>query len=361
MYLSPDERTEKFIEKLPELVQILNLADSASGIADIAVESTVVAGKWEFPLLSFTFGTKAADAPVLVVVGGVHGLERIGSNLAASFIKNMIESFAWDDAFRFVLERCRICVYPLVNPAGMFFKRRSNMNGVDLMRNAPLDAVEKPVRLVGGHRISPNLPWFRGMEGAGLEHEAETLLSFVRGKVARAPFSTIIDLHSGFGVKDRIWFPYAYSSRPFRWVGVAHALKHRLDRCLPNHIYLMEPQSKTYITHGDLWDYLTLEHEQRSSVAPMLPLTLEMGSWTWVRKNPRQIFSSLGIFNPVLPHRIQRTLRRHVTLLEFLMRATASWERWSDIQSSSRGLHSESALRLWYPNFAETNTLPVEP
>lgn len=347
--ISPSRRDGILLKKLPEIVQLFGLADAASGVARVKVESVVVAGGWEFPLMSFSFGSQSDNAPVIIVVGGVHGLERIGTNLAAAFIKNLIEWHAWDHAVKFIFERARVCVYPLVNPAGMFFKRRSNMNGVDLMRNAPIDALEEPnVKLVGGHRISNKIPWYRGAEAGKWEHEAETLVKFVRSSTGAAPFTMVLDLHSGFGVKDRIWFPYACSRQPFRWLGEVHALKSRLDRCLPNHVYLMEPQSKTYVTHGDIWDYLTVERESRSESKPFLPLTLEMGSWIWVRKNPRQLFSSLGIFNPVLPHRIQRTLRRHVSLLEFLMRATVSWESWGDLKGSSDKLHREGALRLWF-------------
>jgi len=91
---------------------------------------------------------------------------------------------------------------------------------------------------------------------------------------------------------------------------------------------LVEAQSQKYITSGDLWDFLVLEDQAQRQDAVFLPLTLEMGSWLWVRKNPRQAFSSLGIFNPIVPHRLQRTLRRHLPLLDFLVRAATSHSKW---------------------------------
>ena len=54
----------------------------------------------------------------------------------------------------------------------------------------------------------------------------------------------------------------------------------------------------------------------RRRTAFFLPLTLEMGSWLWVKKNPRQLFSRHGIFNPLIEHRQQRVLRRHLALLD---------------------------------------------
>lgn len=34
-------------------------------------------------------------------------------------------------------------------------------------------------------------------------------------------------------------------------------------------------------------------------------------------KNPRQLFSRHGMFNPIKAHRIKRVLRRHADLLDF--------------------------------------------
>jgi len=217
------------------------------------------------------------------------------------------------------------------------------------MRNAPIEAEVRPnVPLVGGHRISPRLPWYRGVAGAPMEAEAEALCRFVRREIFPAPFALALDLHSGFGLVDRLWFPYAYSRRPFERLETVYALKTRLDRSLPNHFYLMEPQSQQYVTHGDLWDYLYLEHQRHFPARVFLPLTLEMGSWIWVKKNPRQIFSTLGMYNPVLPHRLQRTLRRHFALLDFFLRAAVSWQNWSSNERLEAAQCKSKALELWY-------------
>ncbi len=78
-----------------------------------------------------------------------------------------------------------------------------------------------------------------------------------------------------------------------------------------------------------------------------LPLTLEMGSWLWVRKNPRQVFTRLGLFNPVIAHREQRVLRRHLPLLDFVVRAAASHGRWLPA-GPDREAHRRQALARWY-------------
>ncbi len=92
-------------------------------------------------------------------------------------------------------------------------------------------------------------------------------------------------------------------------------------------------------------DYLYQQACARGTV--FLPLTLEMGSWLWVKKNPRQLFSRHGIFNPLIAHRQQRVLRRHQSLLDFLGRAAAGEALWRPQPQARASLHDE-ALARWY-------------
>jgi hypothetical protein len=78
-----------------------------------------------------------------------------------------------------------------------------------------------------------------------------------------------------------------------------------------------------------------------------LPLTLEMGSWLWVKKNPRQLFSREGIFNPLIAHRQQRVLRRHLPLLDFTLRAAAASARWLPGPDAQQR-HRSAAQARWY-------------
>ena len=78
-----------------------------------------------------------------------------------------------------------------------------------------------------------------------------------------------------------------------------------------------------------------------------LPLTLELGSWLWIKKNPRQLFSRNGIFNPLINHRQQRVLRRHLSLLDFLARAACSHARWTPAPDQ-RAQRRADALAAWY-------------
>lgn len=215
------------------------------------------------------------------------------------------------------------------------------------MRNAPVDA-EAPAFAVGGQRWSPRLPWYRGTPESGMEVESQALVSAVEKEIAQSSLAITVDIHSGFGFQDRLWFPYAKTQTPFPDLPLAYALKDLLDRTYPHHFYRVEPQAQSYTTHGDLWDYLYDERLKKTQGSPYLPLCLEMGSWLWVKKNPWQIFRAEGPFNPIKGHRQRRTLRRHNTLMEFLIRAVASPKAWALVSEAERSQLELKARELWY-------------
>jgi len=333
--------------RLPELAEIEALGANLPDFGQFVTEVTLEYRERYFPVYSFRFSNNCNKSlPAILFVGGIHGLERIGTRVAVAYLRTLISLLSWDKVTRGILEHCQIHFLPLTNPGGMFFLQRSNPSGVDLMRNAPVEAEGRTLFLAGGHRISRHLPWYRGKHGAEMEAEAQVLCDYVRNHIFPAPFSMAVDLHSGFGAVDRLWFPYAKTPRPFPHIAEAMALKYKLDETMPNHVYSFEPQSRQYLTHGDLWDYLY--DEALASNRIFLPLCLEMGSWLWVRKNPRQILSLLGVFNPVIPHRLRRILRRHLGLLDFLVRATASYESWALLSKDERNRLENEALSFWF-------------
>ncbi len=299
------------------------------------------------PIYGLTLGTEEPVAPVLVVTGGVHGLERIGTQVVLAWLHTLTELLEWDEVLAGVLERTRLVLVPLVNPWGFALHTRGNARGVDLMRNAPPAGDGRGSFLLGGHRLSPRLPWFMGERGAAMEPEAEALVRFVEREAFDARVAIALDCHSGFGLQDRVWFPWARTTKPFPNLPEAYALKHLLDATLPNHVYRFEPQSLSYTVRGDLWDHLFDTHAARAGRGLFLPLTLEMGSWLWVKKNPWQAFSLLGGFNPMKPHRLRRTLRRHLPLFDLLFRATASATSWMPAGAERERLGAE-AFELWY-------------
>jgi Zinc carboxypeptidase len=300
-----------------------------------------------YPLLALHFGPEDRTLPILILVGGVHGLERIGTQVVLAYATSFCRRLAWDPLAGAVLERARLALIPLVNPVGMARRTRANGRGVDLMRNAPDHPDGWATPLIGGQRLSPRLPWYRG-DGDAMEPEARAVVDFVEREAFGAGLALVLDVHSGFGLVDRLWFPYARTRRPLPHLAELYALRRLLDDTLPHHVYRMEPQAQTYTVKGDLWDHLYDRRAAHPVPGALLPLTLEMGSWIWLKKNPRQVLSLLGSFNPVVPHRLRRTLRRHLLLIDFLHRAAAAHRTWATPADGERAELSRAAFELWY-------------
>lgn len=332
---------------LPELTEIESLiAEGGSQLAARVLCQVQMKGA-SYPVHAITLGNPSPKVPAIGFFGGVHGLERIGAEVVIAYLRTLVKRLAWDRLLHQQLKSVRLVFMPLVNPGGLLLGTRANPRGVDLMRNAPVDAVEPVPFLIGGQRLSPGLPWFRGFEGAPMEQESAALCALVEEELLSRRFSLAIDCHSGFGAQDRLWFPLAHSAAPIAHLPELHALQSIFAQTNVHHQYVFEPQSLQYLTHGDLWDHLYLQAVRTNPRRTFLPLTLEMGSWLWIKKNPRQLFNRFGIFNPLIGHRQQRVMRRHLALLDFFTRATASHARWLPT-AAARDQHYAQAMARWY-------------
>ena len=150
-------------------------------------------GNESFPLWKISCGNMNADACALILVGGVHGLERIGSQLCVSLLEKYYELSLWDPVFQNQLSKLRIVFIPVVNPVGVQNFTRSNGNGIDLMRNSPIAAADKVPFLVGGHRYSNKLPWFQGFEGSPMETESQFLVNAIENEVKNSKSAVSLD------------------------------------------------------------------------------------------------------------------------------------------------------------------------
>lgn len=353
-----------------ELGRLYDFAEQLNGVCEVRREGEVHCLQQQLPVFSFCFGPYNPDAPALVLVGGVHGLEVIGMQVVYAFMETLGQLLRWDLTIKKQLESLQIYMYPCANPGGVLLGRRSNPNGVDLMRNAPIEAAGvSPLFIGAGHKLSNRLPWFRGNPQC-MEAEAELLVGFCRRELYHRPFSLVLDIHSGFGVRDRLWFPFAHTRTPFPLLSEVVALKELMDHTLPNHFYSLEPQCIHYLAHGDIWDYIYLDHsrDENSRKGALLPLCLELGAWRWMRKNPKQIFSPIGLFHPVMEHRKKRVLRHHYPLFDFLLRSVASWRFWFEMTKHDRDRRILRGLNDWYSHAkypqdhrAAASELPTQP
>jgi hypothetical protein len=330
----------------PELEQIEHIIAHAPSCLEVKKVCEVTTDAGSFPVHALMLGNPDRSVPGIGFFGGVHGLERIGTHVVLAFLASLVERVRWDDVLRQQLSGMRLVFMPLVNPGGMWHGTRSNPNGVDLMRNAPVQSTNRVAPLLGGQRISAHLPWYRGRRGSPMEVESRAVCELVENELLDRDFSLALDCHSGFGTRDRIWFPWAHTADPIPHLPEVHALKDLFDRSYANHDYLFEPQSRQYLAHGDVWDHLYSRSLERCGRI-FLPLTLELGSWTWVRKRPLQMLSRLGMFNPLAAHRHQRVLRRHLVWMDFLTRAACFCQRWLPV-ASERLAHRRAAVDRWY-------------
>ncbi len=350
---APDSHSTERVN-LPELSELQRIvADGGAHLQQrlmCEVSGSAAPGAPRLPVLAITLGNPSLEVPAVGFFGGVHGLERIGAEVVIAHLASLVMRLRWDSSLHRQLESLRLVFMPIVNPGGMARATRANPNGVDLMRNAPVQASEQVPFGVGGQRRSARLPWYRGAAGAPMEAENLAVCQVVEEELLTREFSMVVDCHSGFGTRDRVWFPHAHTARPIAHLAEVYAFNQILDQTHPQHRYVVEPQSRQYLAHGDLWDHLYLRSLTPCATRPQrtfLPLTLEMGSWLWVKKNPRQLFARGGLFNPLIEHRRQRVLRRHGAWLDFVMRAALSHRRWAP-QGAARAEAHERALARWY-------------
>lgn len=329
---------------LPELHDLERVIEA--GATHLQVSSTPAAGEPQLPVYAIGLGNPSPQVAAVGFFGGVHGLERIGAQVVIAWLHNLVLRLRWDVTLHRQLEAVRLVFMPLVNPVGMLRASRANGAGVDLMRNAPVEAADRVPPLLGGHRLGARLPWYRGRAGAPMEPESAALCALVQRELHGRPFSVALDCHSGFGLRDRLWFPFAHTHRPIAHLPELQALVDVFEQSHPHHPYVVEPQSRQYLAHGDLWDHLVLQALAQGP-APFLPLTLEMGSWLWVKKNPRQLFSRAGLFNPQIVHRRERVLRRHLPLFDLLVRAAVAADHWLPREPAAREQHRRAALQRW--------------
>lgn len=342
---SPEERLQ-LKRKIPELLWTERLIRKHNKVMEARLETGILHENLILPIYSLTLGNQHDQGvPSLLITGAVHGVERIGTKIILAWLTSLLERLDWDEDLRLQLEKVQIVIIPIVNPVGVYSNSRCNGNGVDLNRNAPIDAEGEVPMLGGGHRISRFLPWYRGRKSGGWEEETKTLEKIVQRQIFTRSAALVLDVHSGFGMRDRLWIPYAFRKKLIGNIHQYVALKKLWERCFPSHDYIFEPQALHYVSHGDLWDYFSLQSSSFDCQC-FLPLTLELGSWNWVKKRPQQIFNFAGLFNPQKPQRLSRVLRRHIVLLDFLLSAATNHKNWLPTEQQAKAL-KQAAKSMW--------------
>ena len=148
------------LTELPELAALQRIVElGAAHLQCRTVCEVEMAGGGAYPVQVVTLGNPDPAVPAVGFFGGVHGLERIGAEVVLAHLHSLVMRMQWDSTLHRQLESLRLVFMPLVNPGGMAMGTRANPRGVDLMRNAPVQALEQVPFLVGGQRWSARLPW----------------------------------------------------------------------------------------------------------------------------------------------------------------------------------------------------------
>ena len=59
-----------------------------------------------------------AGLPTLIITAGVHGLERIGTQVLLSYIEMLLSRVSWDVVIQKQLSEMNLVFLPIVNPGG---------------------------------------------------------------------------------------------------------------------------------------------------------------------------------------------------------------------------------------------------
>lgn len=329
-----------------EIEHIENLAHRFSDKIKLRNLAQIEHQAQSMPLYAVEIGCTSANAPCLILTGAIHGVERIGSQIILVYLKSLLKRASWDKRLADTLDNLKILAVPVVNPWGVALKRRSNHNGVDLMRNSPIESQNPPYHLHAGQSFSDKLPWYRG-NPLQMEKELQAIDAYINGHIQSSRTCILLDLHSGFGTRDRLWFPFAQNHNPPQHLAYYYMLYHVFRKSYPHYeLYQFEPQWHQYTTHGDFWDWQVMKNQDNGKHC-FLPLTLELGSWLWVKKNPLQLLQFNQLFHPIKPHRVKRVQRRHSTLLDYFIQVLDS-DLVVQLSPSEKQKYQRQALKLWF-------------
>ena len=325
-----------------KIFQLIKFNPKMVGISQLGF-CAPVDGHLQFPIYHLKIGTarNLEQHPVLLIAG-IHGLEIIGIQLLLDFLAYILNPSSDGYISNWRRFGIGLHVIPILNPGGVILKTRANPSGVDLMRNAPVQA-DKAIKFFGGHTISKRLPYYRGTKP---EQESQLLYDFVSQQMFSVTDAIIpiLDIHSGYGTVHSVWWPYAKTRKPCADDELFKKISNYLkgERLLSEYNY--EPQSTQYTTHGDLWDWIYDAYQslpkndqiksknsnnKKINGSKLLPFTLELGTWSDIRNHPGRIFKKKKIFNPPKSHRQEFIESHRDFLLEFIELAKKSPDFWS--------------------------------
>ena len=109
---------------LPELLELDALIRHGERHLRVTTVHQVPMGQISLPIHVIELGSQSPNAPVIGFFGGVHGVERIGSQVLMSWLHSLIHRLQWDDQLHRRLEKVRLVFMPMINPGGIWQRTR---------------------------------------------------------------------------------------------------------------------------------------------------------------------------------------------------------------------------------------------
>ena len=75
--------------QLPELIELERILAESPAQFSAQVSASIPVGSLELPIYRVDVGDAPADRPALLLLGGVHGLERIGTQVVLAWLRNL--------------------------------------------------------------------------------------------------------------------------------------------------------------------------------------------------------------------------------------------------------------------------------
>jgi carboxypeptidase T len=263
------------------LAQVRELAAVHPDRAAVEEIGKSVAGR---PILALHFHLGAEARSQVLITGGIHAQEFIGTEVALAAARELAEGRADE-----LLDHSDVWVVPLVNIDGhcqvydhsgegdRITKGRKNLHGVDLNRNFPeVPGAHSRHPLAGNRR--PRSSYYMGSQALS-EPESRALAELA----ARLHFYAAINLHS---VAGKFLYPFCYTRAPAPAADAFVRMGQAMVVHQPRYRYVVQQSYTWYPTLGDLDDFLYVRYGA-------LSVTVEVGT---VRKNLPHALQTLKFF-----------------------------------------------------------------
>lgn len=199
-YLSTTEiyaLLDQHVRRHPSLAELIDYGDSYNKSQDLDVG-------YDLKALRITNRDISGEKPTFFLVGGYHGNELAGPEVAVRFMNWLLDGYGSNPDATWIVDHHEVWVVPTANPDGRGFAR-VNANGVDLNRNHTFKWQENGTRHGSGPASEPEIAGIEALLGRAFRDQRGP------GDSDRAPDTTtgnFVTLHTPF---RQNLFPWSFT------------------------------------------------------------------------------------------------------------------------------------------------------